>query len=174
MILEILFIAVLPAILIAAAVWDLTSFTIPNVFPAVLIVLFLVFVAVAQFGAHPIGLSDLGLHAAACGVGLAAGLLFFALGWIGGGDAKLFAAACLWLGWNALFEYAVFAALFGGVLTLGVLLLRGLPLPSGLLGHAWLVRLTDRRSGIPYGVALASAAVTLIPSSELFHLAAQG
>ena len=35
----------------------------------------------------------------ACGcVGLAAGLAFHALGWLGGGDGKLLAAVALWLG----------------------------------------------------------------------------
>jgi prepilin peptidase CpaA len=169
---ELLFVAVVPAILIAAAMWDLTSFTIPNVFPAALIALFVVFAAVSQFGPHGMTLPDIGLHAAAGGVGLVAGMLFFALGWIGGGDAKLFAAASLWLGWDALFQYAVFASLFGGVLTLGVLFLRNVPLPGVLAGQPWLTRLADVRSGIPYGVALAAAALTLFPHSDLFRLAA--
>ena len=172
MVLEVLFVAVLPAILIAAAVWDLTSFTIPNVFPAALVALFALYVALCAFGTHPLTLADLGLHFAAGGIGLIAGLLFFALGWIGGGDAKLFAAASLWLGWSEMFQYALYASLFGGVLTLGLLVLRGVPLPSGLLGQTWLLRLTDKHAGIPYGVALSAAALALLPSSELFRLAA--
>jgi prepilin peptidase CpaA len=172
MILQLLFVAVLPAILIAAAVWDLTSFTIPNVFPAALLVLFLLFAGLSAFGPHGLSLADIGWHAAAGGIGLVVGMAFFAFGWIGGGDAKLFAAASLWLGWGALLNYAIFASLFGGVLTIGVLLLRNVPLPSGLLGQAWLLRLADTRSGIPYGVALSAAALALLPASDLFRLAA--
>jgi prepilin peptidase CpaA len=172
MLVEVILIAVLPALLIAAAGWDLTSFTIPNLFPAALLALFALFAVASALAPHGMTLSDIGLHAAAGGIGLTVGIAFFALGWIGGGDAKLFAVAALWLGWHALFEYALFASVFGGALTLGVLLLRRVPIPSGLLGHAWLLRLADPRSGIPYGVALSTAALAMLPASELFRLAA--
>jgi prepilin peptidase CpaA len=36
----------------------------------------------------------------------------------------------------------------------------------------WLVKLHDARSGIPYGVALAAGAFFLLPSTEVFRLAA--
>lgn len=170
--LEILFVAVLPAILIAAAVWDLTSFTIPNMFPLALFALFLLFVAIAPFTGVTMSMHDLAMHGAAGGIGLLVGIAMFALGWIGGGDAKLFAAACLWLGWSELLDYALFASLFGGVLTISILMLRNVPLPAGLWGHDWLVRLTDKKSGIPYGVALSAAALSLLPVSDLFRLAA--
>ncbi len=49
-------------------------------------------------------------------------IAFFAKGWIGGGDAKLSAATALWLGNDHLFEYALLASVFGGVLTLVFLL----------------------------------------------------
>jgi prepilin peptidase CpaA len=172
MVLQILFVAVLPAIFITAAAWDLTSFTIPNVFPAALIALFVAFAAYALFTQPGVGIGDIGWHVAAGGIGLVAGLLFFALGWIGGGDAKLFAVACLWLGWDTLFEYVVLASVLGGVLTIALLTLRRVPLPGVLLGHGWLVKLTEKNSGIPYGVALSAAAIALLPSSELFRVAA--
>jgi prepilin peptidase CpaA len=163
---------VLPAILIVAAAWDLTTFTIPNVFPAALVLLFLPVAGAAFFTANGFGFADIGWHFAACGVGLAAGLAFFAFGWIGGGDAKLFAATCLWLGWDQLLSYTLFASLFGGVLTIGLLTLRSVPLPASLFTHGWLVKLTDKRSGIPYGVALAAAALFVWSQSDLFRIAA--
>jgi prepilin peptidase CpaA len=172
MVLQILLVAVLPAIFIAAAAWDLATFTIPNVFPAALVVLFLVVAGVAAFTSSTFGVADIGWHFAAFGVGLTAGIAFFALGWIGGGDAKLFAAICLWLGWDLLLQYTLYAALFGGVLTIGILTLRTVPLPAALHGHAWLLKLADKRSGIPYGVALAAAALFVWSSSDLFRLAA--
>lgn len=171
MILQLIFVVALPATLIAAAAWDLTSFKIPNIFPLILIALFVAFAAIAALTPPGMSLADIGWHAAAMGVGLMAGMLFFALGWIGGGDAKLFAAVCLWLGWDSLLQYIVYASIFGGVLTLGLILLRGVPLPAVLHGHAWLARLTDPRAGIPYGVALSAAAIALLPSHELFRLA---
>ena len=71
---------------------------------------------------------------------------------IGGGDAKLFAGAALWLGLNALYEYALIVTLLGGVLSLALLTLRRTPLPPSLLVRPWIARLADRRSGIPYGL----------------------
>jgi prepilin peptidase CpaA len=105
-------------------------------------------------------------------VGLFIGFALFALGWIGGGDAKLFAAVCLWLGFHDLAPYALLASVFGGVLTLGLVLLRQWPLPGALARQGWIVKLHDARSGIPYGVALACGAFALLPSTEIFRLAA--
>ena len=65
-------------------------------------------------------------------VGIAALLLAFgcfAMGWIGGDDAKLFAATALWMGPELIFAYALTAALIGGALTLLILFWRGMPLP---------------------------------------------
>ena len=63
-------------------------------------------------------------HAAAAGVGLLAGFILFALGYIGGGDAKLFACTALWFGLHDLPEYVLVASLFGGVLTVSLLAAR--------------------------------------------------
>ena len=68
--------------------------------------------------------------------------------------------------------YALVASVFGGALTIGLLLLRQCPLPAILARQGWILRLHDARSGIPYGVALAIAAFFLLPSTEIFHLAA--
>jgi len=168
MIAQLLVLVVLPALLLAAALWDLTSFTIPNALCAALTGLFLVFAL-----AVPLGLSSLGWHLVAGLAGLVLGFTLFALGWIGGGDAKLFAATALWLGFSDLLPYAAMASLFGGVLTVSLLMLRKVPLPAGLLRQGWLVRLHDARSGIPYGVALAAGAFAILPATQIFRLAAQ-
>jgi prepilin peptidase CpaA len=68
--------------------------------------------------------------------------------------------------------YALVASVFGGVLTLALILLRQCPLPDMLSRRAWIVKLHDARSGIPYGVALAAGAFFLLPSTEIFRLAA--
>ena len=61
---------------------------------------------------------------------LAVAFVFFARGWIGGGDAKLAAATALWLGFDQLLAYFVYASLFGGVLTLLMIRFRLVPLPA--------------------------------------------
>ena len=82
-----------------------------------------------------------------------------AAGWIGGGDAKLAAAAALWLGLSFTAEYMIVAAMFGGSLTIAIIRLRAGWLPALALRQQWLVRLHDPRSGVPYGLALSAAAL---------------
>jgi prepilin peptidase CpaA len=100
------------------------------------------------------------------------GFALFALGYVGGGDAKLFAVTVLWLGLKDLMPYVLIASIAGGVLTLVVLALRQYPLPQSFLRQAWIAKLHDASSGIPYGVALAAGAFFLLPSTEIFRLAA--
>jgi prepilin peptidase CpaA len=174
---ELLLIAVLPALLVGAAAWDLASFTIPNLLPAVMALLFFVFVALALASGHSnlsVTLGGIGWHVAAALVALVAGMALFAAGYVGGGDAKLYAAASLWLGWDMLLEYTLLASLMGGALTLALLAVRRMPLPAMLHGQPWLLRLVDRQAGVPYGIALAAAALLMLPESNLFRLAAGG
>jgi prepilin peptidase CpaA len=168
----ILVLAMLPALLAAAAVSDLLTYKIPNVIPGVMILLFIAFLIVLGLGGHAMSWSDWGAHALAGGVGLVAGMALFALGWIGGGDAKFFAAALLWLGWDAVFEYAIIASLLGGALTLGLISLRKIPQPVFLVRQAWYARLSDQTAGVPYGIALALAALLILPYTHVFQIAA--
>lgn len=156
---------VFPGLLALAAGWDLASYTIPNRISLALIVSFLAFVALAGMP-----LPSLGSHLAAGAVALACAFGLFAAGYIGGGDAKLFAATALWFGFTDLLSYTLVAALFGGVLALSVLAARRVPLPSALHNQAWLMRLYDGRKGIPYGVALTAGALYLLPQAEIFRL----
>lgn len=166
MVAETLVLFVVPALLALAAGWDLASFTIPNVLSLVMIASFVLFAVIVRMT-----LADAGWHALAGAIGLACGFTLFALGYIGGGDAKLFAAIALWLGFGNLLEFALIASLFGGALALALMSLRSLPLPAVLAGRSWLVRLHDRAAGIPYGVALAAGALVVLPHTEIFHLA---
>jgi len=166
MIAEFLVLLVLPALLAAAAGWDLASFTIPNFVPLALIAGFVAFVVVA--GMTP---GAVGFHVLAGFVGLAIGFTLFALGYVGGGDAKLFAVVVLWLGFGDLPNFALLAAILGGALALALMGLRTLPLPAVLVGQSWIRRLHDTGSGIPYGVALAAGALLVLPHTEVFRLA---
>ncbi len=60
------------------------------------------------------------------------------------------------------------AALAGGVLTVVVLIARAFPLPRFALAWGWLFRLHDPKSGVPYGVALALAAMIVFPHSHVW------
>jgi prepilin peptidase CpaA len=169
MLAEALVLVALPLLLAAAGAFDLTSFAIPNFLQAALIAAFVAFAAAAH-----LGVPALALHLLAGLIGLATGFALFALGYVGGGDAKLFAAVVLWLGLKDLLPYTLVATVLGGVLTLALISLRNLPLPLFLARQTWILRLHDSKAGIPYGVALAAGAFVVLPGSEIFRLATGG
>jgi prepilin peptidase CpaA len=169
MIAELLVVLVMPALLAAAAGWDLASYTIPNVLSLALAGAFVVFAFIT--GMMP---GTIGMHFLAGALALAVGFTLFALGYVGGGDAKLFGAIVLWFGFRNLLDFAFLVSLFGGGLALLLLSLRRWPLPAALMGQSWLVRLHDSRSGIPYGIALAAGALILLPHTDIFRLAVTG
>jgi prepilin peptidase CpaA len=167
MIAQILLMIVLPAFLAVAAACDVASFTIPNRLTFVLAAIFPVFGLAVGFVP-----AVFAFHLAAGLVALVAGFTLFSFGLIGGGDAKLFAAVALWLGWHDLLAYAVAASLLGGLLTMSLLGLRQLPLPAGFMRWDWIHKLHEKNSGIPYGVALAAGALMILPHAEILRLAA--
>ncbi len=152
MIKDILILTIFPGAMALAAASDFFTMTIPNRLVLALASGF--FVMAPLVG---LGWSDIELH---MGLGLAALAFAFALfsfGWIGGGDAKLFAATCLWLGPETIPAYGIHVALCGGALTLLLLFWRTIPLPSMLPPQRWLMRLHSPKEGVPYGIALAAA-----------------
>ena len=161
MILDIARLLLFPALMAFAAASDLFTMTISNRVSLALVAGFLV-VALAS----GMGLSDILLHAGAGAAVLTVAFVCFAMGWVGGGDAKIAAAAALWFGFADLMNYLVYASLFGGALTLLLLQFRQWPLPYALAGQAWLLRLHAKESGIPYGIALALGALAIYPETE--------
>lgn len=152
-----------PALMVFAAFSDLFTMTISN---RVSIALTLGFFALA-FAFH-LPLADIGQHLL-CGLSvLTVTFAFFAFRWIGGGDAKLASATALWLGFDHLWDYGIYAALLGGALTLGILGLRHWPLPRLLITQGWIARLHDEDSGVPYGIALAVAGLLLYPETRIW------
>jgi len=172
MILDIARLLLFPALMAFAAASDLFTMTISNRVSLALTAGFLVLALLSGMGLYDI-LSHIGAGAAVLTVTFAC----FAFGWVGGGDAKVAAAAALWFGFGHLLNYLVYASLFGGALTLLLLQFRQWPLPFGLAGQAWLARLHAKESGIPYGIALAIGALMIYPETEwikavdLTHLA---
>jgi len=152
-----------PVLVIAAGLRDVASYTIPNWMPAVLIVAFAV-AAVALGLPWRLVAADVAVGL----VALIAGMGMFAAAWIGGGDAKLFAAAALWLGLAGAPTYLLVTGLAGGGLALGLLALRSGPLQAIISGGpAWFVRLAKPGEGVPYGVAIALGALVAFPMSAL-------
>jgi len=161
MILDVARLVFFPALMAFAAASDLFTMTISNRVSLALAAGFLV-LAFAS-GMAPLAVM---MHLAAGAIVLVAAFVCFAMGWIGGGDAKVAAAAALWFGFMHLLNYLVYASLFGGVLTLLLLQFRQWPLPYVLAGQLWLLKLHAKESGIPYGIALAVGALMIYPETE--------
>jgi prepilin peptidase CpaA len=161
MILDIVRLSLFPALMAFAAASDLLTMTISNRVSLALAAGFLV-VALAS----GMGLSGILLHAGAGAAVLTVAFACFAMGWVGGGDAKVAAGAALWFGFADLMNYLVYASMFGGALTVLLLQFRQWPLPYALAGQTWLLRLHAKESGIPYGIALALGALTIYPETE--------
>jgi prepilin peptidase CpaA len=158
---------IFPVLVIAAALRDATSYTIPNRLSIVLIAAFPLVALALGLPLAAIGL-NLGIGVAALLVGMG----MFALGWIGGGDAKLFAAAALWLGLAPVAIYLAVTGVAGGALAVGLLGLRSTHVRPWLPARpAWLARLVEPGENVPYGVAICIGALTAFPASALMtHL----
>jgi prepilin peptidase CpaA len=161
MILDIARLLLFPALMAFAAASDLFTMTISNRVSLALVAGFLVLALLSGMGLHDL-LSHVGAGAAVLAVAFAC----FAMGWVGGGDAKVAAGAALWFGFGHLLNYLVYASLFGGALTLLLLQFRQWPLPYAFAGQAWLLKLHAKDSGIPYGIALAIGALMIYPETE--------
>jgi prepilin peptidase CpaA len=172
MILDIARLMLFPALMAFAAASDLFTMTISNRITLALVAGFLALALMGGMGMH-----DFLMHLGAGAAVLVVAFGCFAMNWIGGGDAKAAAGVALWLGFEHLLDYLVYASLFGGALTLLLLQFRQWPLPYPLAGQAWLLRLHDKQTGIPYGIALAIGALMVYPDTDwikavdLTHLA---
>lgn len=150
-------------LMVWAAFNDVSSFKIPNWIPGLMIGLWAVAMPFMAPGWSFVGLSVLSF----IGV-LAFGLALWAPGWLGGGDVKLIAAGALWFGWPDVMSFLFMTCLAGGALALGLLLLRrltpALPISAHLIEKSPLAP----NAPAPYGVAIAAAALWVLPRSAVF------
>lgn len=147
-----------------AACSDLLTMRISNKLVLLLVAGFCVLAIVTGMS-----LQQFAMHVACAMLVLVVGFTFFAMRWIGGGDAKLAAATTLWLGFGLTLPFLAYAALLGGGLTLLILILRRLPLTPFLARFRWLERLHNPKSGVPYGIALAAAGMIIYAQTPIFQ-----
>ena len=161
MVTEAIMLTLFPATMAFAASSDLLTMTIANRVSLILAGGFLLLAVLTGMGP-----TEMLWHVGAGAAVLVVAFVFFSFGWIGGGDAKLAAATALWLGFAHLFDYLVYASFLGGALTLLLIQFRALPMPRPLVGHEWAERLHSKGGGVPYGIALAAAALLVYPHTE--------
>jgi prepilin peptidase CpaA len=158
-----------PALMSFAASSDLFTMTISNRVSLALLAGFFVMAAWAG-----VSVETMVWHLA-CGMTvLTVTFTLFAFGWIGGGDAKLAAATAVWLGFGQVIEYGTVASVLGGLLTLGIVWMRGMEAPPRLAAADWFARLHNKDNGVPYGIALAAAGLLLYPQTAIFTAASGG
>jgi prepilin peptidase CpaA len=161
MILDLARLLLFPALMAFAAASDLFTMTISNRVSLALVAGF--FALAFAGGMAPYEMLS---HVGAGALLLVVAFTCFAMGWMGGGDAKVLAAASLWFGFSHLLSYLLYASIFGGALTLLLLQFRQWPLPYQLAGQVWLSRLHAKETGSPYGIALALGALVTYPDTE--------
>jgi prepilin peptidase CpaA len=160
MLTEVIRLLLFPALMAFAASSDLFTMTISNRLSLALVASFFLLTLVTGMS-----LPVMGMHLAAAALVLVFSFGFFSQGWIGGGDAKLVAATALWFGFDFLLDYLIYASLLGGALTLILIQFRKLPPPAALARQPWIMRLHENGGGIPYGIALAAAAMIVYPET---------
>jgi prepilin peptidase CpaA len=148
---------VFPFVMAFAAAMDLLTMRIAN---SVSLGLAATFAVVAFVAGMPmqVMLMHLGVGVAA----LVVGMVLFSLRLVGGGDAKLFAGAALWIGFDHFVPFFAYVTIFGGALALLLLAYRKTPADFFPL-PTWAARLHNVREGMPYGVAIAAGALTVYP-----------
>lgn len=154
---------VFPFAMVHAAISDMLSMTIIN---RVSLLLVGAFVLVAP--ATGMLWSDFSMHLAAFALLLGICFAFFAIGAMGGGDAKLIASTSLWFGLSfQLMEYLLLSSLLGGILTISILSYRRSPIAVYASQVGFLRRLADPKEKIPYGIALGIGGLLAFPDSAL-------
>jgi len=169
-ILLLIVLGVFPALVIVGGLHDLITMKIPNWISLALIAVF--FPVALLIGAAPM---DIAIHV---GIGLAAlvvGMGMFAAGWIGGGDAKLLAASCLWMGLSGVAPFLIWTGLAGGAFCLFLMTARQyFPMVAPSVSQGWVINLMQPKGDIPYGVAIAAGALLALPESGLLLTYASG
>lgn len=164
--------SLLPVLLIIAAASDVLSLRIPNWLNIATAALFF-----PMAWATGMPLHEFGVHLAV-GAGLfMAGFMFFQFGLFGGGDAKLMAAAGLWLGSAQALPFLFMTALAGGLLAVFV----GL---WSVVAMHWDIHASDRewagfgkrlfslKPNVPYGLAFAVGGIIAFKDSWWMHAVA--
>lgn len=103
-------------------------------------------------------LNEIGLHllVAACAFIFCA--IWFRIGWMGGGDLKLYCALSLWFSWTEVMRLFLYSALIGALLTLLFFIIHKMRRRKGL-------------SLTPYGVAISLAGLWIAGEPYFNHFA---
>ena len=128
--------------------------TIPNYLVLAVLALYVASLAVS------FDLSDILFDVLAAVIIFVVCFVLFALGWLGGGDAKLAPGAVLWVGYDGFLPFLIAMTLAGGILAIALLLLRA-GLRAGSASQDRLPVVLQSANPVPSGIAI-SAGVNLV------------
>jgi len=151
--LELALIFFFPFFVVYGAASDLFSMTIPNRITLALMVGFMVMALWMKMDWITIV-----WHWVMFAIVLSITFSLFAMGVIGGGDAKLAAGIALWMGWEHSLVYFLLAAFLGGILTILIIKVRNVPMPDWVMRQQWAANIYQSQR-IPYGISLGAAAL---------------
>lgn len=148
-----------------AIISDFRSLRIPNWISLIMLGGFAIY-AMAFWQSIPIL-----MHLAIAGAMLVPALLFYALGWFGGGDLKFLTVTGLWVGPALAVNFVVLLALLSVVLAGSLLIFQG-RLKQGYLvpEKPWIWHRTWQiaEQGVcPYGIAIGIAGLIVVPPAYL-------
>ena len=150
---------------VMAALNDANAMKIPNRIPVLVFFGFILMIPLTWSG-----VPNLLEHFMVGTTVFAVGFAMFAFGWMGGGDSKLLAATAFWFTWPDAFIYMVYTAMFGGALTLFIIMGRKY-IPVRIMTTQWAQTMFRDETKIPYGLALAAGAIATLPQSQIFKAA---
>ncbi len=145
-----------------AAVFDTWKFVIPN---AIVVALVVLFIATALLLPFDMTWMEWLSHAGAAVAVFIGGAVLYAFDKMGGGDVKLLTAVAFWAGFEHVTELLLYVAVAGGVLAIGLIVMRKIIMSLGAantrLAQVKLPRVLINGEAVPYGLAIAPISIYL-------------
>lgn len=144
-----------------ASAWsDLNGLTIPNVYPAGIIVTFIIAFGANFLLAPESGyFADIKSHLISMGLVFGGTFVLFSFRMIGAGDSKLAAAVALWTGVKGVLPFLFFMGIAGAVLSVVAIFIRKAKPAKEPKEGGWIDKLQKGENAVPYGIAIAVGAL---------------
>jgi prepilin peptidase CpaA len=146
---------------LAAAWTDWGGLVIPNIYPAGILLSFVLAYAATFFLAPEAEyFESVKSHALSFGFIFVVTFLLFTFRMIGAGDSKMLSAVAIWTGFKGMLALLFWMGIAGGVLALFALYVKKRTPFASVKEGSWIDRVQKGESAVPYGIAIAVGAVT--------------
>lgn len=155
--------------LVAAAISDFRSMTIPNIYAGGILLAFIpAFLADAFTGHGMEFFYGWQSHLIAALAVFAISFLLFSLRVIGAGDSKLATAVALWVGLSGMTAFLFYMAIAGAVLAIATKFMNGKQIAASPKEASWIAQSQAGRLGVPYGIAICFGAIVAFYQLDYF------